>query len=211
MASMRDKKGRPIVVVTGVGVVTSLGIGKKDNWAKLTAGESGIRQITRFSTEKLKTRIAGTVDFLPVEPMSRAGALRAARRNRRRGGDRAGRHRPQGRFSRVRCSSRSRRSRSNGRSAARSPRRAAPMTPSPMTSCCATAPQFDDFYERFLFGSVADKLAETLRHQGLADLAVDRLRVGRDRDPARRRGDPARRDRRRALHRHRRLGQRRNR
>ncbi len=70
MPSMRDKKGRPIVVATGVGVVTSLGIGQKDNWAKLTAGESGIRQITRFSTEKLKTRIAGTVDFLPVEPMS---------------------------------------------------------------------------------------------------------------------------------------------
>ena len=46
-----------------------------------------------------------------------------------------------------------------------------------------------------------------LRHQGLADLAVDRLRLGRDRDPARRRGDPARRDRRGALHRHRRLGQ----
>ena len=70
MASMRDKKGRPIVVATGVGIVTSLGIGQKDNWAKLTAGESGIRNITRFCTDKLKTRIAGTVDFLPVEPMS---------------------------------------------------------------------------------------------------------------------------------------------
>ena len=70
MPSMRDKKGRPIVVATGLGVVTSLGVGQKDNWAKLTAGESGIRKITRFSTEKLKTRIAGTVDFLPVEPMS---------------------------------------------------------------------------------------------------------------------------------------------
>ena len=70
MPSMRDKKGRPIVVATGLGVVTSLGVGQKDNWAKLTAGESGIRKITRFSTEKLKTRIAGTIDFLPVEPMS---------------------------------------------------------------------------------------------------------------------------------------------
>ncbi len=35
----RDSLGRPIVVVTGMGVATSLGAGKKDNWAKLTAGE----------------------------------------------------------------------------------------------------------------------------------------------------------------------------
>ena len=43
MASGMDKLGRPTVVVTGMGVVTSLGAGKTDNWAKLTAGESGIR------------------------------------------------------------------------------------------------------------------------------------------------------------------------
>jgi 3-oxoacyl-[acyl-carrier-protein] synthase II len=51
-------------------VVTSLGAGKADNWAKLTAGESGIRTITRFPTNGLKTSIAGTVDFLKVEPFS---------------------------------------------------------------------------------------------------------------------------------------------
>jgi 3-oxoacyl-[acyl-carrier-protein] synthase II len=67
---MRDKSGRPIVVVTGMGVVTSLGAGKAENWAKLTAGKSGIRTITRFSTENFKTRVAGTVDFIPVEAMS---------------------------------------------------------------------------------------------------------------------------------------------
>ena len=65
MSSTKDKMGRPIVVVTGLGVVTSLGAGKTDNWAKLTAGESGIRAITRFPTDGLRTRIAGTVDFLP--------------------------------------------------------------------------------------------------------------------------------------------------
>src|SRR5262249_8344898 len=70
MAQLRDKSGRPIVVVTGMGVVTSLGAGKTDNWAKLTAGKSGIRAITRFPTENFKTRVAGTVDFVPVEPMS---------------------------------------------------------------------------------------------------------------------------------------------
>ena len=70
MPATHDKFGRPIVVVTGMGVVTSLGAGKEDNWAKLTAGESGIRTISRFSTEGLKTSIAGTVDFLKVEPFS---------------------------------------------------------------------------------------------------------------------------------------------
>jgi 3-oxoacyl-[acyl-carrier-protein] synthase II len=70
MPSMRDKKGRPVVVVTGAGIVTSLGSGKDENWAKLSAGVSGIHAITRFATDHLKTRIAGTVDFLPVEPAS---------------------------------------------------------------------------------------------------------------------------------------------
>src|SRR3954454_5505952 len=70
MTAPRDKFGRPIVVVTGMGVVTSLGAGKADNWKRLTAGESGIRTITRFPTEGLKTTMAGTVDFLQVEPFS---------------------------------------------------------------------------------------------------------------------------------------------
>lgn len=70
MTAARDKSGRPVVVVTGMGVVTSLGSGKSDNWTKLTAGESGIRTITRFPTDGLKTTMAGTVDFVPVEPFS---------------------------------------------------------------------------------------------------------------------------------------------
>ncbi|WP_296578620.1 beta-ketoacyl-ACP synthase [Phreatobacter sp.] len=67
MAHMKDKHGRPVVVVTGMGVVTSLGQGKDENWAKLTAGQSGIHTITRFPIEGLRTTIAGTVDFVPFE------------------------------------------------------------------------------------------------------------------------------------------------
>jgi len=70
MAAPRDKFGRPIVVVTGMGIVTSLGTGKKDNWAKLTAGESGIKTVTRFPVEGLKSTMAGTIDFVTVEPFS---------------------------------------------------------------------------------------------------------------------------------------------
>lgn len=63
MPSFTDHAGRPIVAVTGLGVVTSLGVGKQQNWEKLTAGQSGIRHITRFETEGLRTRIAGTAEF----------------------------------------------------------------------------------------------------------------------------------------------------
>ena len=68
-----DAQGRPVVVVTGMGVLTSLGTGKDDNWRALTAGQSGIRRITRFPVEGLKTTIAGTVDFVSVpEPSAPA-------------------------------------------------------------------------------------------------------------------------------------------
>ncbi|MDI6026239.1 beta-ketoacyl-ACP synthase [Corticibacterium sp. UT-5YL-CI-8] len=64
MANLKDHLGRPVVAVTGIGVVTSLGIGKADNWAALTSGQSGIHPITRFPIDHLNTQMAGTVDFL---------------------------------------------------------------------------------------------------------------------------------------------------
>ena len=73
MAAPRDKFGRPIVVVTGMGVVTSLGAGKEDNWRKLIAGESGIRTVTRFPIDGLKSTMAGTVDFVSVDPVTSTG------------------------------------------------------------------------------------------------------------------------------------------
>src|SRR3984885_949422 len=65
-----DHLGRPIIVVTGMGIITSLGQGKSDNWGALTRGVSGIRRISRFSTAGLRTTIAGTIDFVPVEEIS---------------------------------------------------------------------------------------------------------------------------------------------
>ena len=61
--SAKDHRGRPLVVVTGIGIVTSLGEGKEDNWRNLTAGVSGVRKISRFPTEGLRTQIAGTIDW----------------------------------------------------------------------------------------------------------------------------------------------------
>ncbi|MET3855107.1 beta-ketoacyl-ACP synthase [Rhizobium sp. OAE497] len=65
-AAYKDHLGRPIVAVTGMGIITSLGQGLKDNWSALTSGTSGIHNITRFPTEGLSTRIAGTVDFIDI-------------------------------------------------------------------------------------------------------------------------------------------------
>jgi 3-oxoacyl-[acyl-carrier-protein] synthase II len=165
MPSTRDKKGRPIVVATGVGVVTSLGIGQKDNWAKLTAGESGIRQITRFSTEKLKTRIAGTVDFLPVEPMSapalceRLGEVAAKEAIEQSGIGRKGDF-PGPLFLAVapveiEWTQRRALAHASGANDAIT-----------YDELLRTSPQFGEFYERFKFDSVADKLAETFGTKG---------------------------------------------
>jgi 3-oxoacyl-[acyl-carrier-protein] synthase II len=69
-AKYTDHKGRPIIVVTGMGMLTSLGRGKQDNWAALTSGQSGIKKIKRFPTDGLKTQIAGTVDFMDTKEIS---------------------------------------------------------------------------------------------------------------------------------------------
>ena len=65
-----DHKGRPLVAVTGLGVVSSLGSGKQENWSKLTNGVSGIHRISRFPIEGLRTTIAGTVDFMDLDCLS---------------------------------------------------------------------------------------------------------------------------------------------
>jgi 3-oxoacyl-[acyl-carrier-protein] synthase II len=65
-----DSRGRPVVVVTGMGILTSLGAGQAENWRKLTAGNSGIHRISRFPITGLRTTIAGTVDFVAVAELS---------------------------------------------------------------------------------------------------------------------------------------------
>jgi 3-oxoacyl-[acyl-carrier-protein] synthase II len=51
----------PRVVVTGLGVVTPVGIGKNDFWDSLVAGKSGVDKITTFDPHQFDTRIAGEV------------------------------------------------------------------------------------------------------------------------------------------------------
>jgi 3-oxoacyl-[acyl-carrier-protein] synthase II len=55
------------VVVTGIGLVSSLGIGTEANWTGIKAGQSGIGSITKFDTALFATRIAGEVkNFDPL-------------------------------------------------------------------------------------------------------------------------------------------------
>jgi len=49
------------VVVTGIGLVSSLGIGTEANWEALCAARSGIGTITKFDASEFATRIAGEV------------------------------------------------------------------------------------------------------------------------------------------------------
>ena len=60
------ESNRRRVVITGLGVVTPLGIGVEKTWQALTAGKSGITTITRFDASEYACQIAGEVkDFNP--------------------------------------------------------------------------------------------------------------------------------------------------
>ncbi|RJQ70202.1 MAG: beta-ketoacyl-[acyl-carrier-protein] synthase II [Desulfobacteraceae bacterium] len=65
------------VVVTGLGLVTPLGIGVEETWSALIAGKSGIGEITRFDTSEYGTKIAGEVkgfnaeEFMPKKEAKR--------------------------------------------------------------------------------------------------------------------------------------------
>ena len=65
------------VVVTGLGLVTPIGIGVEQTWTALCAGRSGVSEITRFDTSAFQTKIAAEVknfnplDFLPKKDAKR--------------------------------------------------------------------------------------------------------------------------------------------
>ncbi len=74
-------KSKRRVVVTGVGLVSALGIGTQDTWRGLLAGNSGIGPITRFDASEFSVRIAGEIkgfdplDFVPKKEVKKMDAF----------------------------------------------------------------------------------------------------------------------------------------
>ena len=65
------------VVITGLGLVTPLGVGVKPTWESLCTGKSGVAEITRFDTSAYVTKIAAEVkDFKPQDFMPKKDARR---------------------------------------------------------------------------------------------------------------------------------------
>lgn len=62
-----EVKEKRRVVVTGIGLVTPLGIGIEENWSNLVQGKSGIGPITRFDANGFSTRIAAEVKNFRAE------------------------------------------------------------------------------------------------------------------------------------------------
>ena len=68
------------VVVTGIGLITSLGIGKQKTWERVLNGECGIDKITAFDTTEQSIHIAGEVkDFIPEDYIEKKEIKKLAR------------------------------------------------------------------------------------------------------------------------------------
>ena len=56
------------VVVTGLGVVSSVGTGKNEFWKSIINGKSGISKVTSFDTREYRCHYAGEIkNFTPEE------------------------------------------------------------------------------------------------------------------------------------------------
>jgi len=62
------------VVITGLGVVSSIGLGKEAFWRALLAGQSGIKRIQSFDASLYASQVAGEISNFPAEDFFPCGA-----------------------------------------------------------------------------------------------------------------------------------------
>jgi 3-oxoacyl-[acyl-carrier-protein] synthase II len=78
MSRNQEEKNRATkrrVVITGIGLVSPLGVGTQKNWKALLAGQSGIGLISKFDASRFSTKIAGEVkDFRSLDFIDRKEA-----------------------------------------------------------------------------------------------------------------------------------------
>src|SRR5918912_204194 len=74
------KNGHPTAYITGIGLVTPIGVGRKKFWSSLLANENGVGPITLFDPEGFDVKIAAEcTDFEPKDFMDRKAAQRMDR------------------------------------------------------------------------------------------------------------------------------------
>lgn len=87
MNQLLDARGRPRVVITGMGMVSPVGLSVDESWKNVLAGQSGIGPVTQFDASELPCQIAGEVkgfeprDFIAykeIRRMSRVSQLATA-------------------------------------------------------------------------------------------------------------------------------------
>jgi len=68
------------IVVTGIGLITPLGVGNKETWDAICEGRSGVKTIERFDPSEHKTQIAGEItNFNPEDFMNPKDARKTDR------------------------------------------------------------------------------------------------------------------------------------
>ena len=162
----RDAHGRPLVAVTGMGVVTSLGEGQADTWAALTAGRSGIHALAASQPRDCAPKSAARWISSP----SSRSALPCSRNVSRLGGGRGGRpirHRRKGDFPgalfmavppvEIEWPQRQALAEASGQNDG--------VTYADLLKAAATG-RFKDWHELFIFGTVADHIADRFGTKG---------------------------------------------
>jgi len=80
MNQLLDSRGRPRVVMTGIGVISPLGSTAAESWDSLLKGRSGIGPVTRFDASHFPVRIAGEIkEFIVTQYMNVKEARRMSR------------------------------------------------------------------------------------------------------------------------------------